>query len=1503
MSTHTHARAKVAPKPSLVPAQGDLLQRRPGNLTTPPTAKEAATLRQPPDLAPHCSAQPNLGHNFSQVRVSSTTPGTIQTKLAVGQPGDRCEREADQAADAVVGMSETPTSLAGGVFPPVRPIQGASPETQPILHRQEIEGEREEEEEKEEEEETLQAKATPGRTLAVTPDLQNDISSALGQGRSLPDSVRAFFEPRFGYDFSRVQVHADARAATLTQRLNARAFTRGRDIFFATGHYRPDTEAGQRLLAHELTHTIQQNGNGTPPASTLGQPRGAVASQDHPLEQEVGSVVERVTGGEQTSAPAILSALPGAAGLILRQVATPEVATVPVPQLTKRSEPLTSLGSIDSEGTEDSAQVSASGEDVQQVSTSQPRQDEPAQDEPTHIEPAQDDPTQGAGAQAIESESGVPEAAEEQGEAAQEAGPAQESDAGALPSSDLAFIDEELAEHQRWAGALGRVDQAGSLGRAEFIAESAGGGVLTGLATGAAMGVGMGLVGRAAARFVPIPGVGSILGGAASVYGLASRDWSATGATISRFGEGRSNYEILANNIATVSETVDIVSNVLNVIAGIIGIISAAMWVISILTLGVASPLAATLSAIALGIGVASGIMDGINAAVLQPCILLFRALHAFTSEADPREVAAQGAELSQAAGASGAALGGFAGGKAAGIGGRPRVPSEDVQPPRPDAANPQLEAPRPAASEGPVVRFEAPPSGVVDAGGAPIPRAESGVVSPSVAPTTATTTSPTSTGGGPSGRPELMNVWSYGTPVPDRASVGHNVQRDHPIQVSLRREQRTSPSGQEHYNRSVSAQRGELTVLAETGRGYFHTEVGRLQAEINQKVRAGTIKSESELIEATREAYRAAAKATGVEVNPAALDKAIVSNLGTLSEPARQTATELRALGVRPQDFPDDAAFDRAFSDPNAQSSPSMKASEPSSSVIVDEAALGLPPGSVVQTGPRIREPSIIVDEAAVGLPPGSVVQVPSPRTDVDWRRLSPLPITDPNHPLRKLSPSQGRNYEPLPPGVEGPVRPPGSHGYEGALGIPDYTTTVRQPDGTILQLPPEFKPEAYFDVTPPEGAWGVRAGPGGSYLDHVFSTAAEADAYARQTAALGETRIREQSALPRGWPPDEKGVVSTGNPVDIMGVHPLPGNMPYLRSAVAPQPESAPTPGLPAMYPGGGPQAQIPGGTLTRGSTPLTRHAVPRGDLGDGVPMADTPRGPYRAQYTVGRRPITGVERVNPNYPEPPGTPQQIAAIQDQIVNLLAARAQAEQAETQMTAQEQRHQANQAPLEEAVQETAGAIPAAQAHQGAVARREQANLEQQQRQQEAQGLIAGYPSRAAGLAALSVPLAGFERFTRYASVLPGDVGRAMIRMNNDATKLQQAFAQMAATMVSQNEAQSARRQELQGDQEHLQQINEQAQTSEQDLQLANEGVEGLQQENERRLGQATEARVEAADQKAELDEAVSVRQQQTRDLAEQLRVWANEHKAAREAAIQVTRQRLQAQGYIVREE
>ena len=91
----------------------------------------------------------------------------------------------------------------------------------------------------------------------VTPAVGKVIGSA---GRALDASARAYMEPRFGRDFSRVRVHCDAEAAESARSIDALAYTSGQHIAFGAGGYAPATAAGRKLLAHELAHTIQQNG-------------------------------------------------------------------------------------------------------------------------------------------------------------------------------------------------------------------------------------------------------------------------------------------------------------------------------------------------------------------------------------------------------------------------------------------------------------------------------------------------------------------------------------------------------------------------------------------------------------------------------------------------------------------------------------------------------------------------------------------------------------------------------------------------------------------------------------------------------------------------------------------------------------------------------------------------------------------------------------------------------------------------------------------------------------------------------------------------------------------------------------------------------------------------------------------------------------------------------------------------------------------------------------------
>jgi outer membrane protein OmpA-like peptidoglycan-associated protein len=156
----------------------------------------------------------------------------------------------------------------------------------------------------------LQRQATGAHTPNVAPPIVHDVLRAPGQ--PLDAGTRAFMEPRFGHDFSRVRVHTDPAAAASARAVGALAYTVGPHIAFGAGQYAPGTPAGQRLLAHELTHTIQQsasNAEAAPMASAI-----AVGGVDDAYEREAETQAARVTttgGADRMSVKGRL----GAAGI------------------------------------------------------------------------------------------------------------------------------------------------------------------------------------------------------------------------------------------------------------------------------------------------------------------------------------------------------------------------------------------------------------------------------------------------------------------------------------------------------------------------------------------------------------------------------------------------------------------------------------------------------------------------------------------------------------------------------------------------------------------------------------------------------------------------------------------------------------------------------------------------------------------------------------------------------------------------------------------------------------------------------------------------------------------------------------------------------------------------------------------------------------------------------------------------------------------------------------
>jgi hypothetical protein len=289
------------------------------------TSFSIPTLKQPTrgfgleslDTAPQAtteveSVNPILTHDIRRI---SLRP---QAKLSISQPGDFYEQQADSVAQQVMRRMAQPgnrQSIQRQEAPEEEEELQMKPLDISTLQRQEAPEEEEElqmkpldistlqRQEAPEEEEELQMKPLDISTLqrqeapeeeeelqmspmvqrqgqggmAATSDLETSINQARGGGQPLGDNIRKPMEQAFGADFGGVKVHTDSRSDQLNQSIQARAFTTGQDVFFRQGEYNPGSRGGQELIAHELTHVVQQNSGavqrkvktGTPASRTL----------------------------------------------------------------------------------------------------------------------------------------------------------------------------------------------------------------------------------------------------------------------------------------------------------------------------------------------------------------------------------------------------------------------------------------------------------------------------------------------------------------------------------------------------------------------------------------------------------------------------------------------------------------------------------------------------------------------------------------------------------------------------------------------------------------------------------------------------------------------------------------------------------------------------------------------------------------------------------------------------------------------------------------------------------------------------------------------------------------------------------------------------------------------------------------------------------------------------------------------------------------------------------
>lgn len=202
-------------------------------------------------------------------------PDSTRPTLRIGPAGDAWEREAERVAEAVL-RAPSPAPVLHPAPQSVQRCGACAGGTKCAKCKA-----------REEEEKAALRRDGDGPAPGMTSAVEARVRAATAGGAPLEPGVRGFFEPRFGRGLDGVRVHTGARADEAARAVGARAFALGRDVVFAAGQYRPATPAGQRLLAHELAHVLQQDAGAPvlrrapgdpPPAAETAPPAGAPAA-------------------------------------------------------------------------------------------------------------------------------------------------------------------------------------------------------------------------------------------------------------------------------------------------------------------------------------------------------------------------------------------------------------------------------------------------------------------------------------------------------------------------------------------------------------------------------------------------------------------------------------------------------------------------------------------------------------------------------------------------------------------------------------------------------------------------------------------------------------------------------------------------------------------------------------------------------------------------------------------------------------------------------------------------------------------------------------------------------------------------------------------------------------------------------------------------------------------------------------------------------------------------
>ena len=212
-------------------------------------------------------SQPFFDKTISQTVQRKPAAPFFQPKLSVNQPNDKYEREADSVANTVVNNQGSTSLLQQKEISGIQRLSAPMEEEKPGINDARMPQERELQEkpeiqrmcpECEKEKEGMVQQKSEGTRVSASTSLSNRIESSAGKGKSLPPKTLHQMQSSFGVDFRHVNIHTDSASAQMNRELSAQAFTHGSDIYFNSGKYDPETSGGKLLLAHELTHVLQQ---------------------------------------------------------------------------------------------------------------------------------------------------------------------------------------------------------------------------------------------------------------------------------------------------------------------------------------------------------------------------------------------------------------------------------------------------------------------------------------------------------------------------------------------------------------------------------------------------------------------------------------------------------------------------------------------------------------------------------------------------------------------------------------------------------------------------------------------------------------------------------------------------------------------------------------------------------------------------------------------------------------------------------------------------------------------------------------------------------------------------------------------------------------------------------------------------------------------------------------------------------------------------------------------